>query len=121
MSFDLAVWRPGLQEVTAEEASRYYTELCSRPYQSFIPSPEMESFVDSVTERYRSAHAMDEALWAAKPDIAEGCAIMPIRSGLAADVFPIIRDLARERGLVLFDPQDLTVYYPRHDEDDCQA
>jgi hypothetical protein len=112
MSFDLAVWRPAEQQLTAAEASRIYLDLCSRPFQSFIPGPEMAAFVDAVVERYRAAQTTPDWPWAAEPDIAEGCAIMPIQSALAGYVFPIIRDLAQERALVCFDPQRSTVYQP---------
>jgi hypothetical protein len=37
---------------------------------------------------------------------------MPIQSALAAEVFPIVRDLSREQGLVCFNPQGPTVYQP---------
>jgi hypothetical protein len=35
---------------------------------------------------------------------------MPIRSDVGAEACPIVRALARERGLVCFDPQFVTVY-----------
>jgi len=109
MSFDLAVWRPS-EQFTAEGASRFYSELCSRPFQSFVPGQEMQAFVDGVVERYGVQRGTPELPWAAEPDIADDCAIMPIQTALAKDVFPIVRDLARERGLVCFDPQNSTVY-----------
>ena len=37
---------------------------------------------------------------------------MPIQSAFAEDMFPIVRDLAKERSLVCFDPQKSTVYQP---------
>jgi len=70
----------------------------------------MQGFVDVVVDRYGALHATSELPWAAEPDIAKDCAIMPIQSALAGDVFPIVRDLSRERGLVCFDPQGSTVY-----------
>jgi hypothetical protein len=72
----------------------------------------MAAFVGAVVERYSSAQATSDLPWAAEPDIAEDCAIMPIQSALAGNVFPIIRELARERALVCFDPQKSTVYQP---------
>ncbi|MGW2650036.1 hypothetical protein ACWC2T_35320 [Streptomyces sp. NPDC001393] len=109
MSFDLAVWRP-IEQFTAESASRFYADLCSRPFQSFVPGPEMQAFVDAVVERYGALRGTSDLPWAAEPDIADDVAIMPIQSALADDVFPIVRDLSRERGLVCFDPQGPTVY-----------
>lgn len=109
MSFDLAVWRP-TEQFTAEGASRFYSELCSRPFQSFVPGQEMQAFVDAVVERYGAQRGIFELPWAAEPDIADDCAIMPIQAALANDVFPIVRDLARERGFVCFNPQSSTVY-----------
>lgn len=112
MSFDLAVWRLAEQQITADEASQLYSDLCSRPFQSFIPGPEMAAFVDAVAERFNATQTAADLPWAAEPDVAEDCAIMPIQSALASDVFPIVRDLARERALVCFDPQRSTVYQP---------
>lgn len=112
MSFDLGVWRPTGQQITVDEALRYYSELCSRPFQRFVPSVEMLAFVDTVVERYRAAHGVSDLPWAAEPDIGDDCAVMPIQSPLAEDVFPIVRELARERELVCFDPQRSLVYQP---------
>ncbi|GAA1982502.1 hypothetical protein [Catenulispora subtropica] len=110
MSFDLAVWRPSSDQLTAEEASQFYSDLCSRPFQSFVPGQEMQAFVDAVVERYSALRGTADLPWAAEPDIADDCAIMPIQSALADDVFPIVRDLSRERGLVCFNPQGPAVY-----------
>lgn len=112
MSFDLGVWRPTGQQVTVAEASRFYSELCSRPFQTFIPGPEMSAFVDAVVEHYRTASGTSGLPWAAEPDVSDDCAVMPIQSVLADAVFPIIRELARERDLVCFDPQGSRVYQP---------
>src|SRR5258708_34115970 len=112
MSFDLGVWHPSGQRIPIDEASRFYSELCSRPFQRFIPGTGMVAFVDTVVERYRAARGASELPWAAEPDIGDDCAIMPIQSGLAGDVFPIVRDLAREREFVCFNPQGPVVYQP---------
>jgi hypothetical protein len=109
MSFDLAVWRPTGQ-YSAESASRFHDDLCSRPFESFIPGVEMQNFADTVVERYRALRATSDLPWASAPDIGEDCVLMAIRSRLAADVFPIVRELARERRLVCFDPQRSVVY-----------
>jgi hypothetical protein len=84
--------------------------MCSRPFQSFIPGPEMTAFVDAVVDRFHEAHGTSGLPWAAEPDVAEDCAIMPFQSALASTVLPIVRDLAKERALVCFDPQSSTVY-----------
>jgi hypothetical protein len=110
MSFDLAVWRP-TEQLNAESASRFYADLCSRPFQSFVPGVEMQDFVNAVVERYSALRGTSDPPWAAEPDIGEDCALMPIQSALAADVSPIIRGLARARRLVCFDPQRSVVVY----------
>lgn len=91
---------------------RFYSELCSRPFQSFVPGQEMQAFTDAVIERYSAQVGTSGLPWAAEPDIADDCVIMPIQSALGSDVFAIVRDLARERGLVCFNPQGPTVYQP---------
>lgn len=70
----------------------------------------MQAFVDAVVERYRTLRATADLPWAADPDIADDCAIMPIQSALADDVLLIVRDLSRERGLVCFNPQGPIIY-----------
>jgi hypothetical protein len=112
MSFDLGVWRAAGQLITAAEATQFYSELCARPFQSFIPGQEMAGFVDSVVERFRAGHATPDLPWSAEPDVGDDCAIMPIQSSLAEYVFPIVCDLARDRRFVCFDPQASTVYQP---------
>jgi hypothetical protein len=112
MSFDLVVWRPSSQQITADGASRFYSALCSRPFQSFVPGPEMTAFVDAVVDGFSVARGTDDLPWAAEPDIADDCAIMPIQSAFAEDVFTIVRDLARAHALACFDPQNSTVYQP---------
>jgi|ERR1700677_686781 len=112
MSFDLAVWRATGQQITAAEAAQFYSELCSRPFQSFIAGRDIMEFVDSVVQRFCAKHAATDLPWAAEPDIGEDCAIMPIQSTLAERVLPIVRDLARDHGFVFFDPQTSTVCQP---------
>ena len=111
MTFDLAVWR-ATQEFNAESASQFYAELASRPFQSFIPGPEMQGFVDTVAERYGALRGSSDLPWALEPDIGEDCALMTVPSAYAADVFQIVRELARERRLICFDPQRSVAYQP---------
>jgi hypothetical protein len=112
MSFDLAVWRFTGHAVTADEAARRYSGLCERPLESFIPAVDMAEFVGTVAERFHASSGKPDNPWAAEPDIGEDCAVIPIVSSLAPDVAPVIIDLARERGLVCFDPQSVAVYQP---------
>lgn len=111
MSSVFAVWRP-TEQLTAETASRFCNELCSRPFRSFIPSSEMQDFVNIVLERYNAVRGTSDVPWAIDPDIGEDCALMSIQSARLTDLFPIIRRLARERRLVFFDSQHSIVYQP---------
>jgi hypothetical protein len=121
MSFDLGVWRYSGNGITADEARRIYLDLCSRPFESFIPGPEMAEFVAQVVERFQAAQGASETPWAVAPDIGTDCAVMPIRSAFSGEVYPIIRELASERGLVVFDPQRSLVYQPEPSSVSSQA
>ncbi|HEY1919617.1 MAG TPA: hypothetical protein VGH27_28945 [Streptosporangiaceae bacterium] len=112
MSFDLAIWRYDGNGITADEAGRIYSDLCSRPFESFVPGPEMAEFVAQVVERFRTAQGTSETPWAVAPDIGSDCVLMPIQSAVSGELFPIIRELASERRLVVFDPQRSLVYQP---------
>jgi hypothetical protein len=112
MSFDLAVWRPMERQISGAEASRHYVEICSRPFDSIIPGPEMSAFAKAVVEQFRVVSSAIDLPWATEPDIFEDSVVMPIQSALAGDLFSIIRQLAAERGLVCFDPQRGMVYHP---------
>jgi hypothetical protein len=72
----------------------------------------MEDFVEAAADRHRRSAGASGAPWAAEPSLTQNSAIMTIQSPLAADVFPMILQLARERGLVLFDPQSGKTYLP---------
>lgn len=111
MSFDLAVWRQ-TEQFNVESASRFHADFCARPFQSFIPGVEMQDFVDTVEERYSALRGASDFPWAVEPDIGEDCVLMTMQSRLAADVSPIVRELARERRLVCFDPQRSVIYQP---------
>jgi hypothetical protein len=112
MSFDLAIWRTNGRYLTAGEAARIYSDLCSRPLESFTPGTEMENFVRTAADRHRSSGGSSDTPWAAQPSMTQDSAIMTIQSPLAGAMFPVIRQLARERGLVLFDPQSSKIYLP---------
>jgi hypothetical protein len=113
MSFDLVVWRDQGRPISADEASRYYAQLCDRPFDSFAPGPEMLSFVNEIAQRFHAAHSSGGlGPWAAEPDVDEAFAIMPIVSSVASEVLPLVLELAHARRLVCFDPQNSVVYQP---------
>jgi hypothetical protein len=116
MSFDLAVWMPNGQSLTADEATRRYAELCSRPLESFVPGKDMQEFIEEVVQCYRLVAKNDDDPWAAGPDLTDDIAIMAIRSELAPLVGPIVQDVAGRRGLVYFDPQKSFVQGPGSDQ-----
>jgi hypothetical protein len=113
MSYDLAVWRYPGHQVSPEQASARYVRLCDRPADSLAPGPEMTAFVGAVADRFGGTEGPPgTSPWAAPPDVDQDSAVMTFRSALAAQALPFVRELARDQGLVCFNPQSTLVYQP---------
>ena len=112
MSYDLAVWDG--EQPSDEEASAVFDELYDRYFDSedviAEPSPRIEAYVEALVERYP-----DDVVggpWASPPviDEASGPIVYLLMSySRAEEVSEYAAALAREHGLVCYDPQGETL------------
>ncbi len=112
MSYDLAVWDCELPR--DEEASAVFDELFDRYLDSedgfTEPSPRIEAYVEALVERYPDDAAGSP--WASPPvmDEASGPIVYLLMSySRAEEVSEYAAALAREHGLVCYDPQGETL------------
>jgi hypothetical protein len=110
VSYDLAVW-DGVRPVGNRQARSTYDEL----YESYLESdgvvvpaaPRIVAYVEALVARYPDA-VDSGAVWASAPVIEEasGPIVYLLMSYSTADeVSEYAAELAREHGLVCFDPQ----------------
>ncbi|WP_217127915.1 hypothetical protein [Streptomyces sp. AC558_RSS880] len=110
MSYDLAVW-DGERPPDDHRAGSVYDELYARYLESddavVPPTPRITAYVDALLERYPD-HADGPTVWASPPVIDEASGpivYLLMRYSTAEDVSEYAASLAREHGLVCFDPQ----------------
>ncbi|MGI5140897.1 MULTISPECIES: hypothetical protein [unclassified Streptomyces] len=110
MSYDLAVWE-GERPLDNYEAGVVYDDLYARYLESddvFVPpAPRIVAYVEALLQRYPD-HIDGPIVWASPPVIEEAsgpilCMLMPYRK--AEEVSDYAASLAREFGLVCYDPQ----------------
>lgn len=116
MSFDLSVWYSS-RPVRPEEAGRVHVALSERRLDGVESSPRVLRFVDELTARYPQIDdvpedEVDECPWTIAFDQSEGHVILCIASSRAAEMKPIVQELAAKHGLVCYDPQVDEVYNP---------
>jgi hypothetical protein len=112
MSYDLAVW--GGELPRDEEADEVFDELFDRYLDSedglTEPSPRIEAYVEALAERYPDD--VPASPWASPPvmDEASGPIVYLLMSySRAEEVAEYAATLARELGLVCYDPQGETL------------
>lgn len=110
MSYDLAVW-DGDRPADDRHAGSRYDELYERFLESddvvVPPVPRIVAYVDTLVARYPD-DVDRNAVWASPPviDEASGPIVYLLMGyGNAEEVSEYAAELARERGLVCFDPQ----------------
>ncbi|WP_215449239.1 hypothetical protein [Streptomyces sp. ATCC 21386] len=110
MSYDLAVW-DGARPLDDEQAGSVYDELCARHLESdeaaAPPTPAVVAYVEALLRRYPDDIDGD-TVWASPPvmDEASGPIVYLVMSYRAAqEVLDHAASLAREHGLVCYDPQ----------------
>lgn len=110
VSYDLAVW-DGERPPDAHRAGSTYDELYERYLESddvvVPPAPSIAAYVDALVSRYPD-DVDGSAVWASTPviDEASGPIVYLVMSyGKAEEVSDYAATLAREHGLVCFDPQ----------------
>nr|WSX78641.1 hypothetical protein OH826_35215 [Streptomyces sp. NBC_00899] len=113
MSYDLAVW-DGEKPPGDDEASRVFDEFYERYLDSddvaVEPSPRIEAYVEALVERYPDA--VPRSAWASPPviDEASGPIVYLLMTySRAEEVSEYAAALAREHGLVCYDPQGETL------------
>ncbi|WP_413760663.1 hypothetical protein [Streptomyces sp. MMBL 11-3] len=110
MSYDLAVWE-GDRPPGDDRASSTYDDLYERYLESddvdVPPTPRVVAYVEALVARYPD-DVDRSAVWASSPVIGEasGPLVYLLMSyGKAEEVSEYAALLAREHGLVCFDPQ----------------
>lgn len=113
MSYDLAVW-DGEKPRDDDEAGRAFDELFERYLDSedatVEPSPRIEAYVEALVERYPDD--VPRSVWASPPvmDEASGPIVYLLMTySSAEEVSEDAAALAREHGLVCYDPQGETL------------
>jgi hypothetical protein len=119
MSFDLGVWYPQ-KRITNEEAAELYVGLRDGDMGGVVPHPAIDAFyaeltgkhpeIDTVPEEKIDDH--DDCPWSCKLDRSSSHVIMSCVWPKATYVYELVRDLARNHGLALYDPQGEEVIYP---------
>ncbi|MFD5492427.1 hypothetical protein ACFWH4_05720 [Streptomyces sp. NPDC127091] len=108
MSYDLAVW-DGERPLDNHQAGATYDELCERYLESddvVPPTPRIVAYVEVLVEQYPD-DIDRSAVWASPPilDEASGPVVYLLMSySTAEEVSEYAASLAREHGLVCFDP-----------------
>jgi hypothetical protein len=103
--------------LTPEAAEEKYARLCREDLAGVVPSERVSAFCGALTARYpeidtlRDEH-VDACPWTAAMDVSPGHVIMPIAWSQAEEIGSTVRTLAREHGLVCFDPQARVVHAP---------
>lgn len=110
MSYDLAVW-DGERPLDNHHAGSAYDELYERYLESddvvVPPAPRIVAYVEALVERYPD-DVDRSVVWASSPviDEASGPIVYLLMSyGKAEEASEYAASLAREHGLVCFDPQ----------------
>ncbi|WP_328452296.1 MULTISPECIES: hypothetical protein [unclassified Amycolatopsis] len=114
MSFDLAVWR---ESTVAEEAALKYAALTS-PEPVVIPvHPQAVAFHRELTARYPDladvpAAELGSCPWSSGLTVAGDGVVMSLSWSAPDTVVGYVQELAERYRMVLYDPQDGTVYPP---------
>ncbi|MFD5065302.1 hypothetical protein [Streptomyces sp. NPDC058394] len=110
MSYDLAVW-DGDRPLNDDQAGSTYDELYGRYLESdevvVPPAPRIAAYVEALVARYPDD--IDRiVVWASPPVMEEASGpivYLLMRCGKAEEVSEYAASLAREHGLICFDPQ----------------
>jgi hypothetical protein len=114
MSYDLYVWKRPLVETT-EEANALIRE---EDETDFERSPEVQNFYDDVRRRWPAESSPDgppddsETAWGVSVDPSDRLVALYFTWSVPGNVVETVVELARERDLVLYDPQGPEFYSP---------
>ncbi|SEP48896.1 hypothetical protein [Amycolatopsis saalfeldensis] len=115
MSFDLAVWFEPDSSPAPEAAEEKYARLCEEDFTGLVPSEHVAAFYQALTAKYPELTALapedfETCPWNGGLEVSPGHVLMPIAWPRAEEVGSVVRALAREHGLVCFDPQARAVH-----------
>lgn len=119
MSCDFAVWYARTRP-SAEEAQALYGKLCEGDVSGVEPHPGIDAFYAALTSKHPEIDDVPEERvddtdlcpWSVAFDRSPGHLIMCSVWSKANYVEGLIRQLASEHGLVVYDPQSQVVHCP---------
>ena len=119
MSYDLAVWYPQKQ-ISNQEATELYLRLCDGDTSGVAPHSAIDAFYAELTARHPEIDAIPEEQigdhndcpWSCRLDHSPSHVVMNCVWSKATYVHQLVRGLARNHGLALYDPQSEKVTYP---------
>jgi hypothetical protein len=116
MSVDFAAWY-SQERINNKAAGELYARLCDGDTNAVLPHPAVDKFYVELIARYPEIDVipkerLDECPWSHKLDHSPGHVIMTCVSDWANEIDQFVRELARQHGLVIFDPQSGRVTYP---------
>jgi len=118
MSFDLAVWHEPSGITSQEAADRYGQLVQVEPVPGAVPGhPQVAAFFQELTAEYPDLGSLpiddlDGSPWSAGLTVTDTAVLMSMSWSRVDVVATVVRKLADQHGLVLFDPQDNTVNHP---------
>jgi hypothetical protein len=115
MSFDLGFWRQD-QPISAEEAGNIYMQLCDG-IDALVKACPITYFLEDVAQRYPPflvyrGEDLDDCPWNCEWDIGPGSMVFCIAWSRAAELTPLLIELANVHDLLCYNPQRGEVYLP---------
>ena len=118
MSFDLAVWYPH-EHLSKEAALRVYQNLCEGELSDLLPHPAIAAFYSELSELHPEIDDIPEdkiddhdlCPWSVAHDRSDRHMIISSVWSKAEYVHGFIHQLAKDHGLVVFDPQSGSISY----------
>jgi hypothetical protein len=112
MSYDLAVWE-GDRPPDDQAGSAVYLEHLklledADPADPIPPTPRIRAYVEALLDRWPDIDEHDESPWASSPLMSEGIGsfiYLTMVYSMAEETSAFAADLARQHGLVCYDPQ----------------
>jgi hypothetical protein len=109
MSYDLAVWE-GDSPSDDEVAAAQYESLMEQMESGALgdPTPRIRAYVNALLARWPDIHEAEGSPWASSPLMAEASGPLvyfPMVFSRADEASTFAAELARDHGLVCFDPQ----------------
>jgi hypothetical protein len=116
MSWVLVAW-DGPVPTSAVDASRIFEQLESSTAEDALPTDGIHGYVEELIQRWpdTAADGGEDSPWADGPLIGDAHGplfVFSLRVSTLEESIPYCTDVARRRGIVLFDPEQEEVYSP---------